>query len=200
MTSGTARKSTARAATRTATPSSRLQRGRLLWAGALIVVAVLVAVALLTTRSSSTVTSQSAPDFTLKATDGTSVTLSKLRGTPVVLYFNEGAGCGSCTVQMAQIEKDAAFAATGIRVLPIVMNAAAQITPDLARYQVKTPYLLDDGTVSKAYDELGKGMHAGLPGHGFVFIDKTGVQRWAGNYPSMWLPPADLLKEVQPYL
>jgi hypothetical protein len=39
-------------------------------------------------------------------------------------------------------------------------------------------------------------MHAGLPGHSFVLIDKDGQQRWYGEYPSMWLEPTDLLKEI----
>jgi hypothetical protein len=82
-------------------------------------------------------------------------------------------------------------------VLPIVMNTAAQIRPDLDKFGVKAPYLLDDGAVSKAYGTLGKGMHAGLPGHGFVLIDADGVQRWQGDYPSMWLDPATLLSEVE---
>ena len=59
---------------------------------------------------------------------------------------------------------------------------------------------LDDGTVSTEYGTIGKGMHAGLPGHSFVLIDKTGKQRWYGEYPSMWLSNADLLKEVHSHL
>lgn len=137
-----------------------------------------------------------APDFTLPTTDGQTVTLSALRGDPVILYFNEGAGCASCTVQMAEIEKFAGFEEAGIRVLPIVMNTAEQIIPDLQQFGVTTPYLLDDGTVSAAYDVLGKGMHEGLPGHGFVLIDSEGVQRWSGDYPSMWLEPEALLEEA----
>lgn len=39
-------------------------------------------------------------------------------------------------------------------------------------------------------------MHEGLPGHGFILIDAEGVQRWYGNYPSMWLEPDALLEEV----
>jgi peroxiredoxin len=142
-------------------------------------------------------TAAAAPGFTLKTTTGTTVSLSDYRGKPVVLYFNEGAGCASCTVQMAEIEKDAAFQSSGITVLPIVMNTAEQIVPDLRTYGVRTPYLLDDGSTSKAYGTLGTGMHEGLPGHGFVLIDKDGVKRWFGNYPSMFIAPADLLREVQ---
>ena len=70
----------------------------------------------------------------------------------------------------------------------------------MAANGVRTPFLLDDAAVSKAYGTIGKGMHAELPGHGFVLIDKTGKQRWYGEYPSMWLSPADLLKEVRAQL
>lgn len=137
-----------------------------------------------------------APAFTLPTTAGTTVSLADYRGQPVLLYFNEGAGCGSCTQQMALIEQEPGFAAAGITVLPIVMNTAAQIQPDLDTFGVTTPYLLDDGTVSKAYDTLGKGMHPGMPGHGFILIDEDGNQLWHGNYPSMYLDPAELLQEA----
>jgi peroxiredoxin len=161
------------------------------------VVAVgLIAFGLWSARPTGGETATTAPDFTLPTTDGGSVTLSDLRGGPVILYFNEGAGCGSCTVQMAEIEKNPGFADAGITVLPIVMNTAEQILPDMETFGVTTPYLLDDGTVSAAYGVLGKGMHEGLPGHGFVLIDADGVQRWNGDYPSMWLDPDDLLKEA----
>lgn len=161
-----------------------------------IVVAALVAFGLWSARATDTTTSAQAPAFSLKTTAGTTVSLADFRGKPVILYFNEGAGCGSCTQQMAQIEKNPGFAQAGITVLPIVMNTADQIQPDLDTFGVKTPYLLDDGTVSKAYDTLGKGMHEGLPGHGFILIDGDGIQRWQGDYPSMWLDPATLLKEA----
>lgn len=137
-----------------------------------------------------------APAFSLPTTAETTVSLADYRGRPVILYFNEGAGCGSCTQQMALIEQEPGFAEAGIAVLPIVMNTAAQIQPDMDRFGVQTPYLLDDGTVSAAYDTLDKGMHPGLPGHGFVLIDKDGNKLWHGNYPSMWLDPAELLQEA----
>ena len=141
-----------------------------------------------------------APDFTLTDTSGTQVSLAGLRGKNVLLYFSEGAGCQACLVQMAQIEKDPSFAAEGLTVLPIVMNSKDQITADMAANGVRTPFLLDDGTVSKAYGTLGKGMHADLPGHSFVLIDKAGNQRWYGEYPSMFLSTTDLLKEVNNHL
>lgn len=160
----------------------------------------LIAFALVKAVPTSGSASSAAPGFTLKTTTGTTVSLSDYRGKPVVLYFNEGADCSSCTVQMAELEKDAAFRASGITVLPIVMNTAQQIVPDLKQYGVRTPYLLDDGSTSKAYGTLGTGMHEGLPGHGFVLIDKDGVKRWFGNYPSMFVTPTELLAEVRGHL
>jgi peroxiredoxin len=153
---------------------------------------------LLTSQATSTTTSNAAPDFTLPTTADTRVTLSSLRGRPVLLYFSEGAGCGACLLQMSEIEKRKAdFDALGVTVLPIVMNSRADITSDLNRYGVSTPFLLDDGTVSRAYGTLGRGMHADLPGHSFVLIDAAGVQRWYGEYTSMWLDPAALLEEIR---
>ena len=154
------------------------RRRWLLTAGALILT-LLIGYGLWSAAPSSGDTATTAPGFSLPTTDGGTVTLSDLRGGPVILYFNEGAGCGSCTVQMAEIEKNPGFAAAGITVLPIVMNPAEQILPDMETYGV-----------------LGKGMHEGLPGHGFVVINAQGVQVWYGDYPSMWLDPDDLLKEA----
>jgi peroxiredoxin len=120
----------------------------------------------------------------------------------VVLYFSEGAGCQSCLLQMAAIEKQAeAFRAQDLTVLPIVMNSAAQIRADMTTNNVTTPFLIDtDGSVSRAYGTLGKGMHAGLPGHSFVFIDANGTQKWYGEYPSMYLAPQDLLGNIRTHL
>jgi peroxiredoxin len=166
------------------------------WGAGLLVVVTLVTAALLTSRPVVSADARPAPEFTLPTSDGRSVALSSLRGSPVILYFNEGAGCDSCLLQMAEIEKEPGFAEAGITVLPIVMNTAEQINADRERLGVSTPFLLDDGTISDAYGTLGTGMHEGLPGHGFVLVDAEGVQQWYGNYPSMWLAPKDLLDEA----
>lgn len=181
---------------------NQAQRGRrlrvTLWIVFLTVLAAVVVAMLVTSRPESSDQVRKAPDFTLSDTNGDSVTLSDLRGTNVLLYFNEGAGCQSCIVQMGELEKHADdLADLNVKVFPIVMNTREQITADMTANGVETPFLLDDGTVSDAYGTLGKGMHAGLPGHSFVLIDETGTQRWYGEYPSMWLAPTDLLKEVR---
>ena len=178
----------------------RKLRIHLTWVGVTVAVIGIVAAMMLTSRQQTSSVARVAPDFTLTNTAGAAVSLSGLRGKNVLLYFSEGAGCQACLVQMAQIEKDPAFAAAGLTVLPIVMNTKDQITADMATNGVRTPFLLDDGSVSTAYGTIGKGMHAGLPGHSFVLIDKTGNQRWYGEYPSMWLSDTDLLKEVNNHL
>ena len=178
----------------------RKLRIRLTWVGVTVAVIGIVAAMMLTSRQQTSSVARVAPDFTLTNTAGAAVSLSALRGKNVLLYFSEGAGCQACLVQMNQIENDPAFAAAGLAVLPIVMNTKDQITADMATNGVRTPFLLDDGSVSTAYGTIGKGMHAGLPGHSFVLIDKAGNQRWYGEYPSMWLSTTDLLKEVNNHL
>ena len=168
------------------------------WAAGLTVVVAVVATMLLSSRPESSDAVRAAPGFTLSNTEGQQVSLADYRDTNVLLYFNEGAGCQSCLVQMAEIEKQtAALTGLDVTVLPIVMNTREQITADMKLNGVATPFLLDDGTVSQAYGTLGKGMHGGLPGHSFVLIDKAGEQRWYGEYPSMWLAPDQLIRELR---
>jgi peroxiredoxin len=174
----------------------RLRRAAWFTAGVSLV--AIVTAMMLTSRPSSSEAIRTAPDFTLTDTAGQEHTLAEHRGENVVLYFNEGAGCQSCIVQMGEIEKRSAeLAEANVTVLPIVMNTRAQILRDMELNGVTTPFLLDDGTVSEAFGTLGKGMHAGLPGHSFVLIDTEGQQRWYGEYPSMWLDPGELLAEVR---
>src|ERR1700709_36567 len=59
-----------------------------------------------------------APDFTLSAQDGSSVTLSELRGRPVVLYFYPKADTPGCTTQACGIRDHSAdYEAAGGTVL-----------------------------------------------------------------------------------
>lgn len=166
-----------------------------------VAVAAIIGVGLLTSRPTDTAVVRQAPDFTLTSTSGEQVHLSDYRGKNVILYFSEGAGCQSCLVQMAQIEKSKAdFDSAGFTVLPIVMNSRDQIAADMAANGVQTPFLLDDGSVSTAYGTIGKGMHGNLPGHSFVLIDAQGQQRWYGEYPSMWVAPDELLTQATAHL
>jgi len=61
-----------------------------------------------------------APDFTLPDQDGTEVTLSELRGQPVVLYFYPKADTPGCTTQACGIRDHRAdYEAAGARIVGV---------------------------------------------------------------------------------
>jgi len=183
----------------------RARRARLLWSAGLLAVAGVITAALPTTSGARALqhnVARPAPGFTLTATNGKTVSLDGYRGHDVVLYFSEGVGCDACFYQMRVFEQHAAqLTQAGITILPIVMNPASQVRPELASFGLRTPYLIDTtGAVSRTYGVLGKGMHPGLPGHGFVLIDARGIERWYGEYPSMYLSTAALITQVHAHL
>lgn len=192
----------ARAAARAERAGRRRHRELLLWAAGLLGVVALLAAMMISTNTAPDTTARPAPPFTLSDTNGNQVSLSDYRGQDLVLYFNEGAGCMSCFYQMAEFERHADdIEQAGITILPIVVNQAAETRRDMATAGVRTPFLLDtDKSVSRAYGTLNRGMHPGLPGHSFVLIDRDGMQRWYGEYPSMYLSTAELLQQVGQYL
>ncbi len=148
------------------------------------------------------VVGRQAPPFTLMSTGGNRISLSDYAGQNVLLYFNEGVGCDACFYQTVELEQHAQeLSQAGIIVLPIVVNPMQQVKPALDEFGITWPYLIDaDSKVSAEYGALGTGMHANLPGHGFVLIDRSGEMRWSGNYPSMYISTGDLLSEIRPYL
>jgi peroxiredoxin len=176
------------------------------WLAAIAAVAGLITATALSAGSSPGTAQSSAvrnaPGFTLASTSGTEVSLTSYRGHDVVLYFSEGAGCDACFYQMREFENHAAeLAQAGITIVPVVMNPAPQVRQEMTAFGIRTPYLIDaSGTVSRAYGVLGQGMHAGLPGHGFVLIDARGTERWYGEYPSMYLSTAGLIAQVKTHL
>lgn len=169
------------------------------WAAAAAALVVIVAGLVTANRPTTQRTSGPAPPFALTRTDGTGVSLDTLRGKPALLYFNEGVGCDICFTQMAKIEAErAGFDQAGIQLVPVVMNPPDQVRAELARFGLTTPYAIDaGGAVSRAYDTLGRGHHADLPGHSFVLLGPDGTERWRGDYPTMWVEPAQLLAAVK---
>lgn len=189
-----------------ATDAARRQRARarihhrrwLGWAVAgTVALAAIVGVAL-GGRTPPTTATGPAPSFRLASTDGAEVSLADYRGRNVLLYFNEGVGCDACFFQTGKLEADQTFKGLDVTLLPIVMNAAAQVETELRRFGLQTPYLVDpDGSVSRAYDVLGTGHHANLPGHSFILVGPDGRMRWRGDYPGMWIEPAELASTVR---
>ncbi|MCK9250504.1 MAG: thioredoxin-dependent thiol peroxidase [Solirubrobacteraceae bacterium] len=71
---------------------------------------------------------QPAPDFTLPADDGSSVTLSELRGGWVVLYFYPKASTPGCTTQACSIRDNGdEYRSRGARVLGVSPDPQAKV-------------------------------------------------------------------------
>ncbi len=66
-----------------------------------------------------------APDFTLTALDGTTYTLSQLRGTPVIINF-WATWCGPCRAEMPDLQEIAARYEEKLILLGINQNESAE--------------------------------------------------------------------------
>lgn len=172
------------------------------WRGWVLLAAVVIAGAGLmlvaNARTTGGGTAGAAPPFTLPSTDGRTVSLADYRGREVLLYFNEGVGCDICFGQLVEIERSGVFRDADLTVLPVVVNDLESTQQQLDRFGITTPFLVDPAKdVSRAYDTLGRGHHADLPGHSFVLIDGDGAIAWRGDYPTMWVEPVALAAQVE---
>jgi peroxiredoxin Q/BCP len=98
-----------------------------------------------------------APDFTLAASDGRTVTLSAFRGaSPVVLIFYPKDQTPGCTAQLCAARDDAAdYAAAGAVVFGVNGDGAASHERFIAKHGLSMPLLIDPGlAVAKAYDAV----------------------------------------------
>ncbi|WP_306231355.1 peroxiredoxin [Agrococcus beijingensis] len=97
-----------------------------------------------------------APDFTLVDHTGEAVTLSELRGRPVVLVFYPAAFTGRCTGELCSIRDELSdFEGADAEVLAISVDTAASLGV-FAAQEGLTFRLLSDfwphGAVAQAYD------------------------------------------------
>jgi peroxiredoxin Q/BCP len=99
-----------------------------------------------------------APDFTLPDQDGNDVTLSDLRGRPVVVYFYPRADTPGCTTQACGIRDHSAdYAKAGVRVLGISPDEVSAIEKFAGKYDLGFTLLADaDHAVAEAYGAWGE--------------------------------------------
>lgn len=99
-----------------------------------------------------------APDFTLPAADGTSVTLSDLRGRDVVVYFYPAAATPACTQQACDFRDSlASLAAAGYQVVGISPDPVDKLTAFAHDEALSFPLLADpDRAVLEAWGAWGE--------------------------------------------
>ncbi|MBL8983678.1 MAG: redoxin domain-containing protein [Gemmatimonadetes bacterium] len=120
-----------------------------------------------------------APDFTLRSTADTPVTLSSLRGQKhVLLAFFPFAFSRVCTEEFCEMRDHwDAFARHDLEVFPISVDSPHALREFKAKHGMQVTLLSDfHREVSAAYGTLFG--DAGFSNRGYVLIDKEGVIRW----------------------
>ena len=96
---------------------------------------------------------ENAPDFTAPSTGGDDITLSKLRGNPVVLYFYPKDDTSGCTTQALDFTHALAdFAASGTRILGVSRDDMKAHDKFVAKHDLGVTLVSDaDGAITENY-------------------------------------------------
>jgi peroxiredoxin Q/BCP len=114
----------------------------------------------------------SAPDFTLPDQNGDLVSLSALRGRPVVLYFYPKADTPGCTVQACGVrDHQADYDQAGAVVLGVSADPIKRIANFAGKYTLGFPLLSDaDHAVAEAY---GVWVEKSMYGRTYMGMERT---------------------------
>ena len=116
--------------------------------------------------------SQPAPDFTLPSTDGGDVTLSGLKGAPVVLFFYPRDNTPGCTKESVGFsESKAAFEAAGAKVFGISKDSMASHEKFVAKKELTVPLLSDEH--GSACEDYGVWKEKSMYGKKFMGIERS---------------------------
>lgn len=123
---------------------------------------------------------ETAPDFALASTSGSTVTLSSLRGqTNVLLAFFPLAFTGVCTTEVCAFSEDFdAFTGASVQVLPISVDAVPSLGEFKSKFSMKVDLLSDfRRDASRAYGVLREDTY--FSNRAYFLIDKAGIVRWS---------------------
>jgi peroxiredoxin len=120
-----------------------------------------------------------APDFTLPSTSGQKVTLSALKGTPVMLAFFPLAFSSTCTEEFCTMRDDyGAFDGRKVKILPISVDHTYSLKEYIAKYDLPVEMLSDfHREVSKQYGVFMP--ERNYANRAYFLVDKDGVLRWS---------------------
>ncbi|MEP6492806.1 MAG: redoxin domain-containing protein [bacterium] len=122
---------------------------------------------------------QVAPDFTLPSTSNDKVTLSALRGKPVLLAFFPLAFSGTCTIELCEMRDDnQQFVDRGVTVVPISVDHTYSLKEYKAKHEMKIDLLSDfKRDVSRLYGVLLDDRFYST--RAYFLIDRDGVLQWS---------------------
>jgi len=121
---------------------------------------------------------QTAPDFSVPSTSGEQVTLSALRGRPVLLAFFPLAFTSTCTAELCEMRDDYdRFAQHDLQVLPISFDSVPTLREFKAKYEMRVDLLSDFfREVSRRYGVLIEERF--FSNRAYFLIDREGIVRW----------------------
>jgi len=121
---------------------------------------------------------EQAPDFTLPSTSGQKVTLSALRGSPVLLAFFPLAFSGTCTAELCEMrDHHDQYLGRGLTVLPISVDHTYSLKEYRAKYNMQVDLLSDfRRDVSRRYGVLMEDRF--YSNRAYFLVDAAGVIRW----------------------
>jgi peroxiredoxin len=141
---------------------------------------------------------QRAPDFTLPSTSGEKVTLSSLRGQPVLLAFFPLAFSGTCTAELCEMRDDAdEFVKRGVMVVGISVDSTYSLKEYKIKHGIKVDLLSDfKREVSRLYGVLLEDRF--FSNRAYFLLDRDGVIRWehVEENPSHRRTDAELLAAI----
>jgi peroxiredoxin len=141
----------------------------------------------LQTASAKINTGALAPDFSLPATTGQTITLADFRGKKnVLLFFHEGLSCDPCLQQVADLEKSQAeLDRMNVVLLSIAIDPVDQQKEAAARFGIRKIPMLSYGAANTEVDydltPYSMGM-ARRAGHTFVLVGTDGTIKWRKDY------------------
>jgi peroxiredoxin Q/BCP len=144
-----------------------------------------------------------APDFTLPTDGNGTVTLSKLRGKPVVLYFYPKDDTSGCTAQACGFRDSFPdYGKTGATVIGVSRDSVA--SHDKFKKKHALPFTLAADTEGKVTEAYGVWVEKSMYGRKYMgierstyLIDKDGVVRGAWRKVKVPGHVAEVLKTVQ---